>query len=583
MSDRLAHGLTTSINMKIRINMKTLHFWTDGQAMTGLLEDLYRSGEFKKFEAILIDAGLPEHRIKEAFLFRMVLTGSTNDAEGMQCSFNEASPEDFSETLYYSILTALRSIRREEFVDYRVGFLDVTDNLFKNDKDIEVILKYLDIKELKQLCWRLTVGENYEITTLYDAISKSDNSVSGLLLRTGVFVQCGFQGHAELYPVLSSLDLLEGEDRLNSDALSISSNMLSGTLAFDLQRNSFNPLNRYSLTDRQMEELWKLKDHKLSHYSRSGRESSVNEQLLTYLAYKKGLGGKFGNLEFLKKFYPEIPLANYSRTPDSGWKTTIVRTSPKRSLPGLLNSIKASSEQETIKAVKKILSDFEKHENVIVGNSIYWFFQEFMEGQNGVVNCIEKPMDRYPRNLSPEYTDTLKYDIDIACSSEQGSIVEGHIGNIDVGEVNSTYLRRLVRKLAGDFDADIQLEFVILPNEEVRIVQLRVLQNKPNKISEVPENYLEEALLIGKSFSSPEYGANIKVELSDILIVEQDCASEMLLGKKALIVENDTNFSHILALSKALGIPSMYATGKAALNGKNEFIFSTEYSTGYIK
>jgi hypothetical protein len=50
--------------------------------------------------------------------------------------------------------------------------------------------------------------------------------------------------------------------------------------------------------------------------------------------------------------------------------------------------------------------------------------------------------------------------------------------------------------------------------------------------------------------------------------VEQDCSSEMLISKKALIVENHTNFSHILALSKALNIPSIYRTGKIILGGK---------------
>jgi hypothetical protein len=62
--------------------------------------------------------------------------------------------------------------------------------------------------------------------------------------------------------------------------------------------------------------------------------------------------------------------------------------------------------------------------------------------------------------------------------------------------------------------------------------------------------------------------ANIQLELDDILIVEQDCSSEMLISKKALIVENHTNFSHILALSKALNIPSIYGTGKIILGGK---------------
>lgn len=561
--------------------MQALHFWTNGEAMTGLLTDFFRSGEFKQFETILIDANLPEHRIKEAFLFRMELTGSTKDPEGMQCSFKESSPEDFAETLYYAILTALRSIKRE-YIDYKDKFLDITDKLYKEDENIKVILKYFDIKELKQLCWRLIVEENYEITTLYDAITKNDNSVSGLLLRTGVFVQCEYQEHSELYPVLKALNLLEGNDRLESDAVSISSNMLSGFMSFDLQRNSFDHSGRYTLTNRQVEELWKLKDHKLSHYSRTGKEVSVNEQLLTYTAYKKGLGGKFGNLEFLKKFYPEVPLANYAKVPNNSWNTTIIRTSPKKSLPGLLNSVKASGKQEIQNAIEKIKADFKIHEDVVRDNSIYWFFQEFIEGENGVVNCIEKPRGKYPENLSPEYTDMLKYDVYIACSSEQGTIVNGHKSNTDVGSDNATYLRRLSRRLASDFGTDVQLEFVITPSGEVKIVQLRVFQNNPNKNQEIPVSYIEDALITGKSFSSPEYKSNIEVELSDILIVEQDCSSEKLLGKKALIVENDTNFSHILALSKAMGIPSMYATGKVVLDGKLKFIFSTEYSIGFI-
>jgi hypothetical protein len=45
------------------------------------------------------------------------------------------------------------------------------------------------------------------------------------------------------------------------------------------------------------------------------------------------LGGKFGGLEFLAKFYPEVALANYARTPNKDWKAMLVRTSPKESMP----------------------------------------------------------------------------------------------------------------------------------------------------------------------------------------------------------------------------------------------------------
>jgi hypothetical protein len=84
------------------------------------------------------------------------------------------------------------------------------------------------------------------------------------------------------------------------------------------------------------------------------------------------LGGKFGGLEFLANFYPEVALANYARTPNKDWKAMLVRTSPKESMPGLLNRYKAETE-ETYSAVSKIISDFKVHMNVIRNNEIYWF------------------------------------------------------------------------------------------------------------------------------------------------------------------------------------------------------------------
>jgi hypothetical protein len=50
----------------------------------------------------------------------------------------------------------------------------------------------------------------------------------------------------------------------------------------------------------------------------------------------------------------------------------LVRTSPKESMPGLLNSIKAETE-ENIFCSFKIISDFKVHMNVIRNNEIYWF------------------------------------------------------------------------------------------------------------------------------------------------------------------------------------------------------------------
>lgn len=53
-----------------------------------------------------------------------------------------------------------------------------------------------------------------------------------------------------------------------------------------------------------------------------------------------------------------------------------------------------------------------------------------------------------------------------------------------------------------------------------------------------------------------------KIEsLDQVLIVDdEEFSSEALIGKSALIVKSDAEFSHLLAFSRSLRIPSMYAT-----------------------
>jgi hypothetical protein len=73
-----------------------------------------------------------------------------------------------------------------------------------------------------------------------------------------------------------------------------------------LQSQSFSE-EKYLLTNSQVAELWKIREHKFKHYSNTNRNESVTAQL-GYFSYKKGLGGKFVALSFYK-FYPEVALA----------------------------------------------------------------------------------------------------------------------------------------------------------------------------------------------------------------------------------------------------------------------------------
>jgi hypothetical protein len=55
------------------------------------------------------------------------------------------------------------------------------------DKNILTILKYFSIDWIKKTCWKEIVNlAGYEVTT-YRAVEASDNSISGMLLATGLY------------------------------------------------------------------------------------------------------------------------------------------------------------------------------------------------------------------------------------------------------------------------------------------------------------------------------------------------------------------------------------------------------------
>jgi hypothetical protein len=62
------------------------------------------------------------------------------------------------------------------------------------------------------------------VTTLIEAVEASDNSISGMLQQE---VQCGYQSHMALFPLLKTARVASGENSLSSDALSVSSYLLA--------------------------------------------------------------------------------------------------------------------------------------------------------------------------------------------------------------------------------------------------------------------------------------------------------------------------------------------------------------------
>jgi hypothetical protein len=558
----------------------TLHFWTTGEAYMGLMDDLFRSGEFEKYHQLLGDGNLDREQKKLAFRYRMNLTGDTRSEEGLSCSFPSEEPKDFNKTLYYAIRTAIVAANRKHNI-WNNRTLEIKEIAKFGYRDIVTLLEYFTIDEIHERCYKYIIEEEgYTLTTLYDAMTKNDNTISGLLMKNGEFVQCGYQDHISLYPVLVQLGLVEGEDRLDCDALSISSNMLCGSAAYGLESLYFDSSKYYQLSDEQVHELWRLREHRLQHYTNNGGRA-INEGIREFFCFKHGSGAKYGNIMFLKKFFPHVKTCDVSKEFRDDWKANFVRTSPKYSIPGLLNSIKTNTPEEARDAVVQIQNDFSKYKDIRGRNEINWFYQEYLEGENGVVNCIKtREVGKYSR----EYAVLMEYEIGIACSSVQGDIVGGKKPSFEISLDEAAELKRIARELAITFEEDIQLEFVRVADGDIRIVQFRTLKGSPQTNFEPRGEELDKAIVVGKTFCKPYHiNCGVEVNTDEILIVEEDCDAEKLLGKKALIVENETNFSHILALSKALNIPSLYGTGKVDLPNNKQVWFNVEYGTGYIK
>lgn len=252
---------------------------------------------------------------------------------------------------------------------------------------------------------------------------------------------------------------------------------------------------------------------------------SINELIRRYYICKYNNGSKYGNLMFLKKLgFPIV----YIDTKPFECKSLAIRTSLKNSLPGVMTSrFNVTDIPTTIKEIK------EEYNTKIKGNNeLYLFYQEFIEGDNGVCTYIDNKLNARIGNQG-----------DLVNNVEGKELNEGHLKELDY----------ICYKINKYLDIPFQLEFVI-HNNQIFIVQLRTFNNIAT------DNYLTgediyKALCTGKSFTKGRGTCNI----NDILIVESEYnTSDLPDNIKLIIVKNDVDFAHTLALSDRLNIPSMY-------------------------
>lgn len=530
----------------------TVSFWTTGEAFYNLMLEYLKAGKFQNVQLSLEDAGLPNDYMVECWKGKFKLSGDTRTDEGLQIDLLTTSNEDWIEAMYTGLIT----IAKDLYGSKNIPSSDIIIELLENDSYSIVIveklpiLKYIKLDDFLQLLSEKlfdNLPEIIQVGSLSDICMSNPNSTSGFLLNDGRFIQITHESHRYVERTLWKLGIVKklSDGSKDEDAIRISFNTISSFLKY-----------RHEMSDAQIVELVKASEWIKRFYLAAPNSESVQNVLLQQYAKKLDNGQKFANLCFLKEHLSmflneQIQLPIFNNEIDesfNGIKYLMVRTSPVKSVPGLFDSVKTSNDENIFFAVQEVEAKFEKFET-----EPKYFYQEFIDGYNGVANCIN-------------YRD--KYSFTYSLSEKQGEIVSGgfdessKLANKKIGDALHE-LSHFAARLSKWLFSEVQIEFVIdYKSGIVYIVQFRIL-NRHFVEGTQPKYQIDAAKIIGLTFNSCERKT---VKKEDILFVksgdETKIKSEELLKKKALVVQANVEFSHLLAMSISLNIPSIYATIK---------------------
>ena len=421
----------------------------------------------------------------------------------------------------------------------------------------------------------------------YQQTDINEFCTDGIILPDGTFVFCGYMGHIKLFATMSELNIAVRHSHWNEniDSIIISSKTLHGNVVFKMREHDFKLAK--DPTEPQLRTLYDMR------YILNGlyEDNTTVMKLLLDHEHRnaKHDGLKYCNLQFLKKYYTDI------NTPDiqKHWsdfkpylRMLIIRTSPIKSMAGILNSKLIDFNREynnqyeqplqygceielnvrqIYKEFEAYLKEYDNEEYIRLSNDksslkydnrLPLFYQRYIFGMNGV--------------CSYSIDNGFKYSL----SDTRGNIVNGKIGNLELSPKMQSELETITRRLYDDLKREIQLEFII-DGSTITIVQLRIFDKQYLYDDNPPQN----TFAIGNTFTKRN---KIIIDVKDILIVDEDCDSKQLLNKKALIVKNNQQFSHILALSRTLNIPSIYNVEHIDLPEQGMVEFDTNNKIGWV-
>jgi len=405
--------------------------------------------------------------------------------------------------------------------------------------------------------------EGYSVLN-YDQILSREHEdkyglINGTLLLDGTFVTCDVMEHKILDIELSSLgfEVDPMEPLGGDDVIHVSSSTVTGS-----RINTYEEADDYFIdmpipTNEQLTFLFK-NNHKLKSYFTN---NSIAE--LIRVRYNEiGYGAKWSNLEFLKDFYSDkiqIP-----RIESEYFENSCLRTSPYYSLPGILDS--HFNFEDSKKAYDDIMLKFEQYKDVIPGNKLWVFFQEFISGVNGVCSIVDN-------------------EFSLKASSNIGDVVQGNNSQlVEIDSDNYSYLKHISELLSKDLEKNIQFEFVISEsNNTVYITQLRILNSIKDTVN-FKIDYTHNIIGTGTCFKS---GCAKNISPNQLLVVNENTNPEQLAKNKnyyrGVVLIQDAEFAHILALAQKLNIPAIYNVSfNNDLSNYTSIDFKVNEDKGYI-
>ncbi len=526
--------------------MASISMFTTGDALNEIIWDFIKSGKFKNAVDVLSEGCDDKIHIMSYIRGCMKLVGDTNVGVELQiCNNLEQANEDL-----FTGWCSWASFNNYEYYEFK----NASES---EDEDIKSLKEFFSLETLSILFKEKILNElGYEITK-YEEIDEypidDDYKLkNGVILADGNFIECGFQQHQTLYPYLYGLYLSSSASWFDFDedkVAHISNGQCSGKIGHIISRGYTK--NDEKVNEKIISTLYKMRNHIFGFYGSSNK--TIPSTLLENIIDESNNGSKFGGLEFLKRF-TELKLPLYSRTPLDG--KYCIRSSPNKSIGGLLTSHFDVDKLTHKNVVEKMESEFKIYENLVVNNKFNYFCQEVIDGMNGVANYDGKIFH-------------------IAISDIRGESVGGKIG-VEVPNVVKFYIENILKELYKDFRQTTQIEFVF-DGFDVYIVQLRTFwEHEIDMTIEIPEDSIK-----GNAFTRGE----CETTLEKCLVIESDfneiIESKDLIGKDALIVKDNVSYSHALALSKSLRIPSIFGIGDVKLG--NKIYINTKGKEAFIK